>query len=361
MIRDKHLNFLLKAHDLAKKNLGFTFPNPVVGCIIVNKDKIIASSVTAPEGRPHAEEIALKKAGKKSKGATMYVTLEPCFHNSRNGSCADQILRSGIKSLYIAKHDPDIRTNKKSIKKLKDNGIKVFSNLMEEKTDTLNHFFFHSLKMQRPLVKVKMAISKDEKIAKFNYQSKWISNKESREFSHSLRFKSQAIITTSKTIIKDNPRFTIRKKGKIIKYIPTIIIDCDLKIPLKAKLLKDISKKRIIIFTSLKCKKSDFLKTLGCEIIFIKKNRHKQMNLITIFHKIYKLKINDLFVEAGGIFFTNLLKNKLVDELHLFKSQKFIGAMGIPVILDKKISDLKTKEISRKIFGSDVYQYLKIN
>ena len=142
----KHIGFLNKAHNLAKKKFGLTFPNPVIGCIIVNNNKIISSGVTASEGRPHAEEIALKKAGHKCKGANMYVTLEPCFHKSNNGSCAEQILRSGIKALYIAKYDPDSRTNKKSIKKLKKNGIKVISNLLVEKTNTLNHFFFHSLK-----------------------------------------------------------------------------------------------------------------------------------------------------------------------------------------------------------------------
>ena len=360
MSNDKHIKFLNKAHNLAKKKFGLTFPNPVVGCIIVNKNKIISSGVTAPEGRPHAEEIALKKAGDKAKGSKMYVTLEPCFHKSNNGSCAEQILRSGIKELYIAKHDPDIRTNKKSIKKLKKNGIKVVSSLLEEKTNALNYFFFHSLKLRRPFIKVKLAISSDEKIAKFDYKSKWITNSLSRDFSHSLRFSSQAILTTSKTIIKDNPRFTIRKKRKIIKYIPTIIIDTDLKIPLNLKLLKDISKKRIIIFTSSKGKKYDFFKRLGCEIILIKKNLNKQMNLNTIFKKIYELKINDVFVEAGGIFFTNLLKAKLVDELHLFKSQKLIGNKGKPAIVNKKICDLKTQEISRTNFGNDIYQHLKI-
>ena len=355
-----HIKFLNKAHNLAKKKFGSTFPNPVVGCVIVYKNKIISSGVTAPEGRPHAEEIALKKAGDKAKGSHMYVTLEPCFHKSNNGSCAEQILRSGIKELYIAKHDPDIRTNRKSIKKLKNNGIKVFSDLLEEKTNDLNYFFFHSLKLKRPFIKVKMAASSDEKIANFDYKSKWISNSLSRDFSHSLRFASQAILTTSKTIIKDNPRFTIRKKGKIIKYIPTIIIDTDLKIPLKLKLLKDISKKRIIIFTTLKGNKYKYLKRLGCEIILIKKNKNKQMNLKTIFKKIYELKINDVFVEAGGIFFTDLLKNKLVDELHLFKSQKFIGDNGKPMIIDNKLCNLKTKEISRTKFGNDIYQHLKI-
>ena len=285
-MKDKHIFFLNYAHKLAEKKFGTTFPNPVVGCLIIKKNIIISKGVTASEGRPHAEEIALKKAADKARGSDMYVTLEPCFHNSINGSCTDQILRSGIKNLYIAKHDPDLRTNKKSIKKLKENGINVFSNLLEQKTNNLNYFFFHSLKKKRPFIKVKMAISKDEKIAKFDYSSKWISNSLSRDYSHHLRLSSQAILTTSKTIIQDNPRFTIRKNGQIVKYITTIIIDNSLKIPLNIKLLKDISKKRIIIFTSLKGKKSDFLKRIGCEVVYMQKLKNNKMNLKTIFKKI---------------------------------------------------------------------------
>ena len=97
-----HYNNLIKAHTLAKKKFGSTFPNPVVGCIIVKKNRIISTGVTGNQGRPHAEEIALKKAGDKAKGATMYVTLEPCFHKSINGSCTEQILRSGIKAIYLS-------------------------------------------------------------------------------------------------------------------------------------------------------------------------------------------------------------------------------------------------------------------
>ena len=359
-MQDKHTFFLNIAHKLAEKKIGTTFPNPVVGCIIVKNNIILAKGVTASEGRPHAEEIALKKAGDKAIGSTMYVTLEPCFHNSRNGSCAEQILRSGIKSLYISRHDPDIRTNKKSIKKLSKNGINVITGLLKEKTNNLNYFFFNSLKNKRPFIKVKMASSIDEKIAWNNYKSKWISNTLSRNFSHYLRLTSQSILTTSKTIIKDNPRFTVRKNGKIIKYIPTIIIDTYLKIPLNTKILKDISKKRIIIFTTIKGKKFETLKRMGCEVILMKRQKDNSMNLKLIFKKLYDLKINDIFVEAGGIFFSNLLKHKLVDELHLFKTSKIIGSKGKPMILNKKIKDLDTKEILRKNFANDIYQHLRI-
>ena len=359
-MNDKHISYLLLAHKLAVKKIGTTFPNPVVGCVIVKNNILISKGVTSKEGRPHAEEIALKKAGNNAKGSIMYVTLEPCNHNSRNGSCAEQIIRSGIKSIYIGSYDPDFRTRKKSIKKFKNSGINVYSALLEKKTHSLNKFFFHSKKHKRPFIKVKMAISSDEKIAHNNYKSKWISNSLSREFSHSLRSKSQAILTTSKTIIKDNPQLNVRKNGKIIKSITTIVIDSDLKIPLNSKILKDLSKKRIIIFTTKANNKYIFLEKLGCEIILMKKQKNNEMNLITIFKKLYDLKIFDIFVEAGGILFTNLYKLKLVDELHLFESSKKIGKDGIPVIFNKKIKDLSFKELLIKKFGNDVYKHLEI-
>ena len=343
------------AHDIAKKKFGQTFPNPTVGCVIAKNSKIISKAVTSHSGRPHAEEIALAKAGSKSKGATMYVTLEPCYHSSKNGSCTDQILRSGIKEIFISASDPDIRTNKKSINKLRKNNVVVNVGLYESQTYDLNKFFFESLKKKQPFTKVKLAISKDEKIAWHNYKSKWISNKYSREFSHKLRATSQAILTTSKTIIKDNPKLTVRLKKNNHLHIPIIIIDQNLKIPINSNILKNISKKRVIIFTSKKNKKSENLSNLGCEIIYSKSNNENKMNLKRIFKKIYSLKISDVLVEAGGIFFTNLLKNRLVDEIHIFQSKIIIGQNGKPAILGKKMDDLKIYLKETKKFKSDTY------
>ena len=235
-----HLKFINLAHDIASKNLGKTFPNPSVGCIISKNNRIISRGVTSSTGRPHAEEIALKKAGKKSTGATMYVTLEPCFHSSQNGSCTDQILRSGIKEVYISCIDQDPRTKNKSINKLKRNKIKVIIGIQKDKTLSTNNFFFKSLLNKKPFTKVKMAISSDDKIAWSNYQSKWISNSKSRKYVHDLRSKTQAILTTSKTILKDNPRFTVRKNNKIIKYLNVVVIDKNLNTPLNTKLLKNL-------------------------------------------------------------------------------------------------------------------------
>ena len=350
-----HKKYLLLAHTLAKKQFGKTFPNPSVGCVLVKNNKILSMSSTGLKGRPHAEEIVLKRAGKKSIGSTMYVTLEPCYHNSIFGSCANQIVKSKIKDIYISKIDPDLRTNRKSIQLFKKNSIKTYVELLSNKLNQLNKFYFVSTKLGRPYIKVKMAISKDEKIARQDFSSKWISNSKSRLYAHSIRNNSQAILTTAKTVIKDNPRFTVRKNNKIIRYLNIIVIDCSLKIPLKSKILKNLSKKRIIIFTSKNNKKSAKLEKLGCKIIKMKKNNKSQMNLKNIFKKIYQLQIRDILVEAGGVLFTQLIKTSLIDELHIFRAPIKIGNHGIPLIIGKSINDLNITKISKKRFGNDQY------
>ena len=354
-----HLKFINLAHDIALKNLGKTFPNPSVGCIISKNNKIISKGVTSSTGRPHAEEIALKKAGKKSRGATMYVTLEPCFHSSQNGSCSDQILRSGIKEVYVSCIDQDPRTKNKSISKLKRNKIKVIVGIQKEKTLSTNNFFFKSLLKKKPFTKVKMAISSDYKIAWSNYKSKWISNSKSRKYVHNLRSKTQAILTTSKTILKDNPRFTVRKNNKIIKYLNVVVIDKNLNIPLYAKVLKNLHERRVIIFTSKKNPKSQRLKQLGCEIVEMKTENNK-LNLKKICSNLYKLKISDLLVEAGGILFADLIKNKLIDEIHLFKAPIIIGEKGIPVIKGSSLKNINKKLIETIKFEDNLYSKYEV-
>ena len=349
-----HTKYINKAHDLASKNLGKTFPNPTVGCIIAKNNKIISRGVTSRTGRPHAEEIALQKAGKNARGATMYVTLEPCFHSSQNGSCTDQILRSGIKAIYISCIDQDPRTKNKSVNKLKRNKITVIIGLEKNKTLRTNKFFFKSLVKKKPYTKVKMAISNDEKIAWGNFKSKWISNSKSRSYVHTLRSKSQAVLTTSKTIIKDNPRFTVRNRNKIIKSLNVVIIDKNLNIPLNSRILKNLHEKRIIIFTSKNNSKSQKLIQLGCEIIEMKKENNK-LNLKKIFYNLYKLKISDLIVEAGGVLFADLLKNNLVDEIHLFKAPIIIGKKGIPLINGEDLKNVHKKLLEKIKFDDNLY------
>ena len=153
---------------------------------------------------------------------------------------------------------------------------------------------------------------------------------------------------------------TVRLKENFEKHIPVIIIDKDLKVSMNSKILKDISKKRIIIFTATKNKKSQSLIKAGCEIVYCKLNTDNKLNLKSIFKKIYKLNIADILVEAGGVFFTNLLKNNLVDEIHLFKSKILIGENGKPAIIGKKFKNLNLLVNERKNFKNDKYYNYKV-
>ena len=333
-----HLKFINQAHEIAKKNFGKTFPNPTVGCIVSKNNKIISKAVTSNTGRPHAEELALKKAGKKAKGATMYVTLEPCFHSSQNGSCTDQILRSGIKKIYISCIDLDERTKNKSISKLKKNKIKVITGIEKNKTLSLNKFFFKSISKKKPFTKVKMAISVDEKIAWSNYKSKWISNTKSRNYVHLLRSQSQAILTGTRMGLNINDS----------------VVDKNLNIPLNSNVLKNLHEKRLIIFTSKNNIKSERLKQIGCEIIQFKA-KNKELDLKKIFSTLFKLKISDLLVEAGGVFFFIFIKNNLVDEIHLFKTSILIGSNGLPVINGLELKDIRKKLLEKIKFDDNLY------
>ena len=356
------INYFNCAHFLAQKKFGKTFPNPSVGCVIVNnKGKIIAKAATGLNGQPHAEELAIKKAGEKAFGSTMYVTLEPCYHKRKNGSCAEQIIKAGIKRIFIASFDPNPKTKGKSIKLFKKKGIVTNVGLTSELSKTLNRFFFKSIKFKRPYVKVKIAISQDSKFTKKGYSSKWISNTYSRKYSHYLRSQSQVILTTAKTVIKDNPRLTIRQKNKKTKLISVVIIDKDLKTPLNTKLIKSAKLRKVIIFTSKKNDKYNKLIKLGCIIILQKLDSNHKLNLKNIMKKIFSLNINNIFVESGGILLTNLIKSKLIDELHLFTAPFTIGKKGKSLEKNFLLSKFKFIENKRKYFGKDLYQKFYVN
>tara|TARA_Y100000590_G_scaffold392021_2_gene469145 strand:- start:1030 stop:2139 length:1110 start_codon:yes stop_codon:yes gene_type:complete len=360
-----HEKYLLKAQKYSYNSIGKTFPNPSVGCVIVDyskykNGKIIAIGNTGINGRPHAEEIALKNIKKITKNTTMYLTLEPCYHQSVKLSCVNRIIKSGIKNIYIATKDPDKRTNNKSINKLKKNKIYVNLGLTKSLSLLYNRFFFINKKKNRSYVKYKLAISKDFKIAKSNYDSKWISNASSRKYGHILRYRSDAILTTYNTIKYDDPKLTIRTKN-YFKYKNTIIIlDRKLKINIDSNIIKSSKKRKIIIFTMSQNKeKIDILKKMNCEIYKFR-NTGKFFDMNFILKKCYKLGICSILVEAGSKLFTYMYNKKLIDELHLFYSKKIIGKNGISMYeSSKKLSFKKLDHllIERKRFINDQYYH----
>ena len=310
--------FMDLAISLAEDRVGLTGSNPSVGCVIVNKSQIISVGQTGIGGTPHAETVAIKSAKKEDLiGSSMYVTLEPCNHYGRTPPCTKQIIKNKIGKVFFGVNDVDIRTSGKTTKILNNFNIKVKKNLQIKKIlDLYKSYFF--LKMQEyPFITGKIACTKDYYI---KTNRKYISNPHSLNFSHLLRYKNQGILVSSKTVNSDNPQLNCRLNG-LLKYSPTrFILDKNLDISLKSKLVKSSKKIKTYIFYNKSNSKLKKLKKMGIKLVYINLIQNNNLDLIHVLKKIKKLNVYYLLVE-GGIELTNyFMLKKLFNEFFLLKS-----------------------------------------
>ena len=311
------------AFNLAEKNLGKTSTNPSVGCLVVKNNSVISSASTSTNGRPHAEFNALNK-NLNFRGSDLYVTLEPCTHYGITPPCVKIIKEKKIKNVYYCYDDPDLRTNKKAKKELKKKNInlKKISTIYK---DFYKSYFFNK-KKRLPFMDAKIAISKDNFTV--NKYSKWITNLRSRKVSHLIRSKYDCIISTSESINKDNSLLNCRIKG-LDNFKPhLVIIDRYLKIKKNLKLF-ELSKKRKTYFVTMSKnkKKIQFLTSKRCKIISMN-NLKDNRDFKILNKKLFNLGLRRILVESGLIFLKILLKQKLINNLFIFQSNKKLSNNG---------------------------------
>lgn len=229
--------YIRKTLELAKKGMGWTNPNPLVGAVLVKNGKIISSGFHKKFGDPHAEVEALKNFKNAPPDAALYVNLEPCSYFGKTPSCIDLIIKTGIKKVVVAATDPNPKVNGRGIKKLKQAGIEIVSGVLEKEARKINEAFFTFHQKKRPFVAIKFAASLDGKIATYTKDSKWITNEKSRQFARKLRGEYQAVVVGINTVILDNPRLGAREKG--LKDPLRIILGPKLKIPKDSQVLRD--------------------------------------------------------------------------------------------------------------------------
>lgn len=318
--------FMSYAINLAKKNLGITAPNPCVGCVIVQDNKIIASGITQNTGRPHAEIIAINKVKDKKQliGATIYVTLEPCCHFGKTTPCVDEIIKHQFKKVVIATKDPDSRVNGQSITKLKAAKIEVICDILKKEAQELNRAFFKARLHKRPFVTLKLATSLDGKIATKTFDSKWITSNKARVFGHHLRALNDAIVIGSNTLRQDNPKLDCRILG-LSKYSPQIIVIGN-NINFENNLNIFHNNKNQPIILSSNNQEVQNAKVIQCL------SDNKKINLEDALTKLCQNGINSILVEGGQNIATQFLRDNLVDELILIRSPKIIGDDGIAAI-----------------------------
>jgi len=333
----KDTSYMLMAYALAEKAIGWTSPNPYVGAVIVKKDAIVGYGYHKKIGTPHAEAIALKRAGSLAKGSIAYITLEPCLHWGRTPPCVDMIINANLKRVVISSPDLNPLVYKKSIEKIRCAGIPLSLGLLENKNSQLNEIYIKYITQNKPFVIGKVAMSLDGKIATKTLDSQWISSPSEIEYSHLLRGEVDAIMVGINTLIKDDPLLTVRHPNWKDKRITRIILDTKLRFPLKAKMLDTLSKGRIIVFTlkNNSQKKADILRKKGVEVIVLT-NSSSRIDLKEVLSWLGQHEISSILVEGGASLLTSFLEEKLLDKIFIILSPKLIGGRNAPTFFQGK-------------------------
>ena len=354
------------ALDLARKAEGKTSPNPVVGAVIVKSGKIIAKGYHKKAGSPHAEIIALRKAGRKSIGADLYVNLEPCCHHGKTPPCTEAIIAAGIKRVVLGIRDPNPLVRGKGIRFLKKQGIEVDVGILKRDCKEVNETFIKYITTGRPWVILKSALSLDGKVATLTGDSRWISGPKAREYAHQLRSKVDAVLVGAETVRVDDPRLTVRLNKKGIRNPVRVVVAGKQPIPVSSKIFNNALRERVICATtasqSLSQKKKLQLK--GVELLSMKYKR-KKVDLSLLMDKLGKMGITSIMIEGGAEISGDALKEKIVDKVIYFIAPKIIGGKRAPgPVGGQGISKLKDfiqlKDMSVAKLGDDFVIEAKI-
>jgi diaminohydroxyphosphoribosylaminopyrimidine deaminase / 5-amino-6-(5-phosphoribosylamino)uracil reductase len=320
--------YMTRALQLAEQGLYSSMPNPRVGCVIVKDGQIVGEGAHLKAGQPHAEVFALQQAGSQTKGATAYVTLEPCSHTGRTPPCSQALIDAGISKVIAAMQDPNPLVAGSGLAYLHANNIEVASGLMQAQAVALNPGFISRMTRNTPFIRSKIAASLDGKTALNNGQSQWITSEPARLDVQHWRARSCAILTGSGTILSDNPSMTVRDIP-IEKQPLRVIVDSALKTPIDAKILAGGNV--LIAFASDSENKSAALLAAGAELLCIP-NSDGKVCLNTLLSHLASREINEVLVEGGeglnGALLAQNLPEILIDELIIYYAPKLMGSAG---------------------------------
>lgn len=354
---DQERRYLRMACRLARKAAGRTSPNPIVGAVLVRAGKVVGAGFHRRAGGDHAEIVALKNAGARAKGATLYITLEPCSHYGRTPPCADALIRAGIKAVVAGMSDPNPRVAGCGFSKLRRAGIKVQVGLCEAECRKLLEAFSKFITRRIPFVILKLAATLDGKIATASGDSHWISGDESRALVHRWRNEMDAVVVGAATVRADDPELTCRIAGGRNPY--RVVLDSRLRIPLTARLLRQKDSEKTIIATTARAsaRKVRAIEALGAKVwrLPARANRVAWQPLLK---KLAGHGIVSVLIEGGAVVAASALKNNIVDKVEFFYAAKIIGGDGRVMIGDlafKKMAQaIQLKSLTVRKSGSDV-------
>ena len=354
MPSDTH--YLNHALRLAAQGLGRTWPNPSVGCVIVKEDQIIAKARTADTGRPHAEAAALTLAGDAARGATAYVTLEPCAHHGKTPPCAQALIDTGIARVVYTTEDPDPRVSGMGAAMLRAAGITVEKIEMSEAA-LLNRGFFRRVRENLPHVAMKLALSQDNFLSHGDGKRQWITGEFARAHGNELRGHYDAILTGIGTVLMDDPELTVRGSSAPNPLLIRVVADRRLRLPLDSKLVKTAEKQPVWVITSaeaveLAASHATELREAGVKFLVAE---NKELPPKLMLETLAFEGITRVLIEAGSQLSSAFLHDKLIETLHLYTAPRALqntGKAPIPV-LDSCLPELPAET---RALGIDTYE-----
>ncbi|APC97489.1 riboflavin biosynthesis protein RibD [Francisella frigiditurris] len=312
---------------LANRGRLTVSPNPMVGCIIVKNGQIVGEGWHQKAGQPHAEIYAIKMAGEKVHGATVYVTLEPCCHTGRTGPCTDALIAAKVKRIVIATFDPNPKVAGKGIAKLQEAGLKVEVGILEKQAKQLNKIFFHYQQTRKPYVFAKWAMSLDGKISVNNSDSKQISSEASREYTHQTRNICDAIVIGKNTLLRDNPKLDVRVGvSEIVNPIRFVVFSKLTKIDSNWHILDQKIAKTIFVCTDISSEAEEKLNSLNIDFWLLPAaGDGRKVFLEKFLEKAGSVRISSVLIEGGKGLLNDFINQKLVDEFMVYISPVLIA------------------------------------
>jgi len=352
--------YMQMAMDLAAKAMGRTSPNPMVGAVVVHDGAVVGRGYHARAGTPHAEVHALREAGNSARGATLYVTLEPCCHHGRTGPCTEAVIEAGISRVVLAMTDPNPLVAGKGVQRLREAGLQVETGVLEEVARKLNEVFIKYITTRLPFVALKTAMSLDGKIATAGGESQWITGPYAREYVHRLRDRYDAILVGVGTVLADNPSLTTRLPSGEGRDPVRIILDSRARTPQNANVLTQASRAPTIIVTAPGAppERVRALQEAGAEIIEVPRE-DAGVNLALLLQELGRREITGVLVEGGARINGSFVKADLVDKVYWFMAPKIIGGAEAPGPVGgsgfSRLGDaLQLKDITIHRFGDDI-------
>jgi diaminohydroxyphosphoribosylaminopyrimidine deaminase / 5-amino-6-(5-phosphoribosylamino)uracil reductase len=346
------------ALDLARKGVGLASPNPAVGCVIVRGGEIVGEGFHQYDWRDHAEIIALRTAGLKARGATMYVTLEPCNHTGRTGPCTEAIIGASIHRVVAAMQDPNPVTSGRGFERLRAAGVETACGVLEDEARRLNEAFACWIRTKKPFVTLKSALTLDGQLAVTKSQKhkprQWISSEESRAEVHRMRHASDALVTGIGTILADNPLLTDRSGMPRRRRLLRVVLDSTLRLSPKSRIVQTADDD-LLAFTAapVDSPRAKRLQKSGVEIVRTR-SRGGRLDLSAVLAELGKRDMLSVLLEAGPTINAAFLSNGLVHKMVLFYTPRIAGEVGVPFAHLKAATVSLLPNIRVQQFGPDI-------